>query len=117
MTNVLEVYAPASGAWTRAAPMPTTRAGINGIAASGCFYVWGGEGNDSHRLGVFPQNEVYDPTTDSWQSLESMAIPVHGVTGAAYLDGWIHVPGGGIMRGGSSGSTLHQVFRAVVNCE
>lgn len=117
MTNVMEVYDPATGVWSRAAPMPTTRAGINGIAARGCFYVWGGEGNDTHPLGVFPQNEVYDPRTDSWQSLESMQIPVHGVTGSAYIDGWIHAPGGGIMRGGSSGSTLHQVFRAMVSCE
>jgi hypothetical protein len=42
---------------------------------------------------------------------------VHGVTGAAYLDGWIHLPGGGVARGGNSGSTIHQVFRAVVSCE
>jgi len=42
---------------------------------------------------------------------------VHGVTGAAYVDGWIHLPGGGMMRGGSSGSTIHQAFRADVDCE
>ena len=29
-----------------------------------------------------------------------------GVSGA----GWIHLPGGGYAIGGSSGSTLHQVF-------
>jgi N-acetylneuraminic acid mutarotase len=117
MTNVLEVYDPASGVWSQAAPMPTTRAGINGIAARGCFYVWGGEGNDADPRGVFPQNEVYDPRTDSWQSLEPIPTPVHGVTGAAYLDGWIDLPGGGISRGGNSGSTIHQAFRATVSCE
>jgi hypothetical protein len=39
------------------------------------------------------------------------------VTGAAYLDGWIHLPGGGVARGGNSGSMIHQVVRAVVSCE
>ncbi len=117
MTNVVEVYDPASGAWSKVAPMITTRAGINGIAARGCFYVWGGEGNDSHPLGVFPQLEVYDPGSDGWQSLESMAIPVHGVTGSAYVDGLVHVPGGGLLRGGNSGTTLHQAFRPPVSCD
>jgi N-acetylneuraminic acid mutarotase len=117
MTDVVEAYDPASGSWSKAAPMITTRAGVNGIAARGCFYVWGGEGNDSHPLGVFPQLEVYDPNTDSWQSLESMPIPVHGVTGSAFVDGLIHAPGGGLMRGGNSGSTLHQAFRPPLSCD
>jgi N-acetylneuraminic acid mutarotase len=117
MTDIVEVYDPASGSWSRAAPMPTLRAGINGIAARGCIYVFGGEGNDADPRGVFPQNEVYNPKSDSWQSLEPIPIPVHGVTGAAYIDGWIHLPGGGVSRGGNSGSTIHQAFRAVVDCD
>ncbi|MBI2762020.1 MAG: kelch-like protein [Chloroflexi bacterium] len=117
MTAVVEVYDPAAGTWSRAAPMPTTRAGINGIAARGCLYVWGGEGNDAQPSGVFAENEVYDPRTSSWQSIEPIPTPVHGVTGAAYLDGWIYLPGGGVSRGGNSGSTIHQVFRADVSCE
>jgi N-acetylneuraminic acid mutarotase len=117
MTNVVEVFDPASGTWSSAAPMPTVRAGINGIAARGCIYVFGGEGNDADPRGVFAENEVYNPKTDTWQSLEPLPTPVHGVTGAAYIDGWIHLPGGGTARGGSSGSTIHQVFRATVSCE
>lgn len=117
MTDVVEVYDPASAIWSRAAPMPAPRAGINGLAARGCLYVFGGEGNDAHPSGVFAQNEVYDPRTNTWHGLEPIPTPVHGVTGAAYLDGWIHLPGGGVARGGSSGSTIHQVFRAVVDCE
>jgi N-acetylneuraminic acid mutarotase len=117
MTEIVEVYDPARGAWARAAPMPTRRAGVNGIAARGCLYIFGGEGNDAHPRGLFPQVEVYDPRSDAWRSLEPIPTPVHGVTGAAYLDGWIHLPGGGVARGGNSGSTIHQVFRAVVSCE
>ncbi len=117
MTDVVEVYDPATGVWSRAASMLAPRAGVNGIVAHGCFYVWGGEGNDADPRGVFDNNEVYDPRSDTWQRLEPIPTPVHGVTGAAYLDGWIHLPGGGMARGGNSGSTIHQMFRAVIDCE
>lgn len=117
MTDIVEVYDPATRTWSRGASMPTVRAGVNGIAARGCIYVFGGEGNDADPRGIFPQNEVYNPRTNTWQSLEPIPTPVHGVTGAAYIDGLIHLPGGGVSRGGSSGSTIHQAFRAEVACE
>ena len=74
------------------------------------------EGNDAHPRGIFEQMERYDPTTDSWITLEPLPIPVHGVTGAAFLDGFIHLPGGGTERGGNSGSTHHQVYRVTHSC-
>ncbi len=117
MTGVVEVYDPSSNNWTRAAPMPTARGGVNGIAARGCFYAFGGEGNDADPRGVFAENEVYDPRAGSWRRLDPIPTPVHGVAGAAYLNGWIHLPGGGTARGGNSGSTLHQAFQAVMDCE
>jgi hypothetical protein len=45
-----------------------------------------------------------------------MPTPVHGVTGAIFANGLIYLPGGGISEGGSSGSTLHQVYRPSQNC-
>ena len=117
MTAVLEVYDPATNSWESQAPMPTARGGVNGIAVNGCLFTFGGEGNDDHPFGVFDQTEVYNPVADAWYSLEPIPVPVHGVTGLALLNGWIHLPGGGIMRGGSSGTTLHQAFRAYMTCE
>jgi hypothetical protein len=32
------------------------------------------------------------------------------VTGAAFVNGYIHAPGGGTATGGNSGSLLHHVF-------
>lgn len=116
MTDILEIFDPSTNTWSRGAPMLEPRAGLNGVTARGCFYTFGGEGNDPHPLGVFTNNEVYNPVTDTWHSLEPLPIPVHGVTGSAYVNGWIHLPSGGISRGGSSGSTLHQAFRADVEC-
>jgi hypothetical protein len=68
--------------------------------------VFGGEGPD----GVFNDMEMYVPGQDRWYELEPLPTAVHGVTGSAFIDGWIHLPGGGTARGGSSGSTIHQVF-------
>lgn len=116
MTAVLEVFDPRTNTWERKAPMPKPRAGINGIAALGCFYVFGGEGNDAVPSGVFAEMEAYNPKTDRWTTLTPLPTPVHGVTGAAFLNGWIHLPGGGVERGGSSGSTIHQVYRPELAC-
>jgi len=106
MTNVLEVFDPAMAMWSTRAPMPTTRGGVNGIAVDGCFFVFGGEGPN----GVFDEMEMYVQAQNRWYSLESLPVAIHGVTGAAFVNGWIHMPGGGTHTGGSSGSTLHQVF-------
>ena len=106
MTNILEVFDPATSMWSTRAPMPTTRGGINGIAVDGCFFVFGGEGPN----GVFDEMEMYVQSQNRWYSLESLPVAVHGVTGAAFVNGWIHLPGGGTSTGGSSGSRLHQVF-------
>ena len=112
MTNVLEVFDPATSQWSARAPMPTTRGGINGIAADGSFFVWGGEGpvGPANPNGMFNQMEMYVPSLNRWHRLEPLPTAVHGVTGAAFVNGWIHAPGGGTSTGGSSGSLIHQVF-------
>jgi len=40
-----------------------------------------------------------------------MPMPVHGVTGCSFINGLIHLTGGGMMEGGASGGLMHQVFR------
>jgi hypothetical protein len=106
MTAILEVYDPVTSNWTARASMPEPRGGVNGIAVGDCFFVFGGEGPN----GVFNNNEMYVASMNRWFRLEPLPVAVHGVTGAAYLNGWLHLPGGGTQTGGSSGSTLHQVF-------
>jgi hypothetical protein len=111
-TDVLEIYDPATRTWSTGAPMPTPRSGVNGIGVGGCFYVWGGE----WAMGVFDENEVYHAASNTWRSLAPLPRAVHGVTGSAYVGGFIYAPGGGTSMGGSSGSFLHQVFRAAGTC-
>ena len=116
ITPALEVYDPATNQWSARRPMSEARGGLNGIAVEGCFHTFGGEHPSAGPSGVFPHHEVYNPKTDTWTRLPDMPIPVHGVTGLVYLDGWIHLPGGGIRRGGSSGTTHHQVVRTSMRC-
>jgi hypothetical protein len=112
MTNVLEMFDPGTSQWTTRAPMPTTRGGINGIAVDGRFFVWGGEGpiGPANPNGMFNQMEMYVAAMNRWYRFEPLPVAIHGVTGAAFVSGFIHAPGGGTSTGGSSGSTLHQVF-------
>ena len=77
-----------------------------------CLHAWGGES----AAGMFPDHDYYDPRSDSWTRLPDMPLPVHGVTGSAFVNGLIHAPGGGTEVGGSSGSLHNQVYRPAVSC-
>jgi len=112
-TAVHEVFDPQTQTWTTAAPMLRARSGINGVMAQGCFHVWGGE----EPSGMFPDHDYYDPRNNEWTRLLDMPIPVHGVNGSAFVNGLIWVTGGGTNIGGSSGSTLNQIFQPTVSCQ
>jgi N-acetylneuraminic acid mutarotase len=118
MTDRLDVFDTVSKTWLRSPPMLRARGGVNGVLAFGCFHVWGGEGADTGEPNdVFPDHDVYDPVVDTWTALPPLPTPVHGVTGAAFVNGLIYMPGGGIQQGGSSGSRIFQVYRPAVTCE
>jgi hypothetical protein len=108
-----EVFDPGTGGWTTAAPMLRGRSGMNGVAARGCFHVWGGEA----PTGMTPDHDYYDPRTNQWSRLPNMPVPIHGVVGSAFVGGLIWVTGGGIQVGGASGSLLNQTYRPAVSCD
>jgi N-acetylneuraminic acid mutarotase len=118
MTDLLEIYEPATNSWKSGAPLLAPRAGVSSIVANGCLYLIGGEGNDADPRGIFDRNERYDPATNSWSSLPSLPLPMHGITGAAFLDGWIYIPGGATRRGvsGQDVTLKLQTFRAETSC-
>jgi N-acetylneuraminic acid mutarotase len=116
MTAVLEIFDPRTGEWSAGPPLTAPRAGVTSIVANGCLFVIGGEGNDADPKGIFAENDAFDPRASRWHALEPMAIPTHGLTGAAFLNGRIHVPGGATTRGGDTGSTVHQVYRPALDC-
>jgi hypothetical protein len=91
---------------------------VASVAANGCLYLIGGEGNEADPRGIFDRNELYDPAADSWASLPPLPIATHGLTGAAFLKGWIHLPGGATRRGvsGEDVTLSHQVFQVDRPC-
>ena len=115
-SDKVEAYDPKTRKWTTMAAMLKPRGGINVMSANDCIHVFGGEGNENAASGVHPDHDVYNPKTNKWTALDPMPIPVHGVTGGAFIDGWLHFPGGGTRIGGSSGQRAHQVVKAAMDC-
>ncbi|MEM4284536.1 MAG: kelch repeat-containing protein [Candidatus Caldarchaeum sp.] len=113
--NLLEAFDLATQRWQTLAPMPTGRSGIAAAVVRGCFYVFGGEGNTQSVTGVYAQNEVYDPRTNSWESQPPMPTPRHGIAAAVWNER-IHIPGGGTMQGFSI-SSVHEVYHPIKTCE
>jgi hypothetical protein len=107
--NVLEVFDPQQNAWAVRAPMPTGRSGHAGAAVKNKLYVFGGEGNASSPIGIFSQAEVYDPASDSWEALDPMTTPRHGI-GAAAAGSRIFIPGGATAEGGGSHTGVNEAF-------
>ncbi len=106
-TNTLHELTPGAG-WTTRAPMPTARGGTACGVIDGTLYVVGGEGNPDAPSGVFPQNEAYTPATNSWETLEPMRTPRHGMQ-AAVWNNILYVPGGATTQGLGAVDT-HETF-------
>jgi N-acetylneuraminic acid mutarotase len=116
-TDVVEIYDPATRTWTKGAPLPAPRGGITGAAHGGCMFVFGGEGERTHVLGLTPNTYAYDPRANRWTTLPNLPIAVHGLKGTAVIGGRIFLPGGGITLGGNSGTNAMQVYRPTMRCE
>ncbi len=115
--DTVEIYDPETRRWRRGAPLPAPRGGITGAAHAGCMFVFGGEGERSHVLGLTPTTYAYDHRADRWTRLPDLPIAVHGLKGSAVIGGRIFLPGGGITLGGNSGTNAMQVYRPTMRCE
>jgi N-acetylneuraminic acid mutarotase len=115
--DAVEIYDPKTRRWTRGAPLPAPRGGITGAVHAGCMFVFGGEGERTHVLGLTPNAYGYDPRSDRWTRLPDLPIAVHGLKGSAVIGGRIYLPGGGITLGGNSGTNAMQVYRPTMRCE
>lgn len=118
ITASLDVFDPQNSSWGQAKPMLRPRGGVYGVVAHGCFHVMGGEATlTGEPNDVFPDHDVYDPRSDTWTAMPRLPVPFHGVTGGAFVGGLIYMPGGGTRSGGTSGTTMHQVFRPSMRCD
>ncbi|KAK5164884.1 uncharacterized protein LTR77_009548 [Saxophila tyrrhenica] len=81
--------------WKELSPMPTARGSLACAAVGKKIYCFGGEGDRSNPQQIFHETEVYDTTTDSWETLLPMEVPRHG-TGATAVGNKVYIPGGGV---------------------
>ncbi|MDQ3144257.1 MAG: PDZ domain-containing protein [Pseudomonadota bacterium] len=115
--DTVEIYDPKTRRWTKGAPLPAPRGGITGAAHAGCMFVFGGEGERTHVLGLTPNTYGYDPRANRWTKLPDLPIAIHGLKGSAVIGGRIFLPGGGITLGGNSGTNAMQVYQPTMRCE
>jgi N-acetylneuraminic acid mutarotase len=116
-TDVVEIYDSATRRWTKGAALPAPRGGVTGAAYGGCMFVFGGEGERTHVLGLTPTAYGYDPRANRWTRLADLPIAVHGLKGSAVIGGRIFLPGGAITLGGNTGTNAMQVYRPTMRCE
>ncbi len=93
--DTVEIYDPATDAWSTGTPMPTARSGVAVAVLDGKAYVLGGE----TRQVTFDTAEAYDPAADEWQTLAPLPTARHGFGAAAY-DGAIITLMGSPIAGG-----------------
>jgi N-acetylneuraminic acid mutarotase len=113
-TGLHHVYFADRDTWEERAPLPTPRSGHGLVLYRNRLFAMGGEGGivAGGRITdgkVFAQMESYDPAGDSWQRHAPMITARHAV-GAAAIDDWIYVAGGGAVTGGAIQSAVHEAF-------
>jgi N-acetylneuraminic acid mutarotase len=86
-----EVYDPATGRWTEAAPLPTPRDHLAVVAAGGKLHAIGGRYGNNDQMSEL--HDVYDPATQAWTPAPPLPTARGAVAGALY-NGLILVIGG-----------------------
>lgn len=94
LTNVNEVYNPATDTWETKEPMPTPRSALRANVVNGKIYLIAGHDPNVHfKPGASTHNEVYDPSTDSWSTKQPIPDPI-GNYGSAVFGDKIYIIGG-----------------------
>lgn len=109
-TNATEEFDPATGNWTRKAPIPVVRGSAAGVAWMDRLVVLGGQSGDDGTP-AYANVDAYDPRTDTWQALPDLPHGVHG-TAAVVVDDAIYVMSGAPLQG-VDGFTQAFVMRPV----
>jgi DNA-binding CsgD family transcriptional regulator len=90
VSGAVEIYDPASDAWTRGAEKPTPVAHVAAATLGDRIFVPGGCTGDQVALNVV---EVYDPTIDAWEMAAPLPHPLCAYALAVH-DGRLYLFGG-----------------------
>jgi N-acetylneuraminic acid mutarotase len=95
--GVNEVYDPTTDTWEIRVPMPNARWGLKANVVRGKIYLIGGQSQGNPRMRLVRNdtslNEVYDPTTDSWNTKTPMPNAATDYV-SAVVDDKIYIIGG-----------------------
>jgi N-acetylneuraminic acid mutarotase/glucose/arabinose dehydrogenase len=114
------VYNPATNTWSAIAPMPAGRNHAAAATDGQKFYVFGGRGpgsgNDNVVAEGFNDVQIYNPTTNSWQTSATTGSPIPplpqkrgGMGKAAFLGDEFYVIGGETTAGGVPNGVYNRV--------
>ena len=93
--------AQGAGRWETRAPLPTPRSGYGVAAVRGRIFVGGGE---LGRPTTYPENEEFNPRTNTWTARALMPTPRHGLAAVA-VDDRVFTISGGPRPGGTFSNT------------
>lgn len=93
-TGIVEEYDPETDTWTMKSPMPTPRCIFAAVEVEGKIYCMGGREAIPHGATMsYNKVEVYDPSTDTWETKTNMPTRRANFH-MSYLDGKIYLYGG-----------------------
>jgi N-acetylneuraminic acid mutarotase len=88
--TAIDVYTPATDAWSQAGLMPSPRGAMATVAApTGEIYALGGTDGPE-----FTNVDIYDPTTDSWRTGPRLPRARSGLGAGIDADGRVYAVGG-----------------------
>jgi N-acetylneuraminic acid mutarotase len=96
----IDMYDPATDAWTTRGNMRTPRSGVGACALNGKIYVISGVIGSVENAAV-PTVEAYDPALDTWVRKANLPA-ARAWSSVCAVGGRIYVVGGGSLSGGSS---------------
>ena len=102
------VYDFATGSWSKAANIPTERAGAMAVTHGSEVFIIGGESaaiEDAHS-----NVEAFNVDSSLWRKLTSMSTGRHGGI-AAFIDGVLHVVSGSKKRAAGGETRSHEILR------
>ena len=94
---VLDLGNLAAG-WTAVAPLPNPRHHMGSVVLGGKIYAVGGQ--HGHDAALVPEDDVhvYDPATDTWTQLASLARPRNHISSATFMMGGRIIVAGGQLK-------------------
>jgi N-acetylneuraminic acid mutarotase len=91
--STVEVYDPATNAWTTGTAMPAARSGLAAVSVNGKIYAVGGTGLNLYALVGTTSLQIYDPATNTWGYSGASMSTARAAVAAATVNAKIYAAG------------------------